>query len=115
MMICRTNGFVLHHACRVTSFLLLDELVPLMIYKYKREKVVMIWVPPACGPDTAFHKSIHANHVNVCLLANKFGFPSYFNMSNNTEKFVMGIALGTARYHKLYVGQCQNCELVEWN
>ena len=90
---------------------MLDELVPLNIYNLKLEKVIMIWVPAACGPDTPFHQSIQANHVKVCLLANHFGFPSYFNMSANTERFFMGIALGTAKYHELYVGQCQRCDL----
>ena len=102
---------MLHHACRVASFLMLDAPLPLNIYNLKLEKVTMIWVPPACGPDTAFHRSIQANHVKVCLLVNHFGFPSYFNMSQNTEKFFMGIALGTAKYHELYVGQCHNCDL----
>ena len=111
MIIRRPNGFMLHHACRVASFLMLDELVPLNIYNFKLEKVTMIWVPPACGPDSAFHISIQANHVKTSLLANQFGFPSHFNMSQNTEKFFMGIALGTAKYHELYVGQCHNCEL----
>ena len=104
MIIRKSTGLRLFHACRMHNQIMLCDLIPLNLWSIDEAEVRTAWVPRSCWPDSEFHQKLLENHVNRSEFAAACGFPAPFAQSYGVGRFFLKMCLGQVMYHKLYIG-----------